>query len=192
MFGRALKFVVGWLRWLSLRLLGWVSPSSWSGFSVKAFLNASNTWARSWESSSVGFLRSYLGTGASGVMNMGAWWVKYLAVAVLLGAAFTAGVVWEAERVQDKLMAAKNQEIAALTRSMVEMRDASIQDAQARADREVARSAELETILEEGKKDVTDNPACDLPDGAVRSLNRAGAPAVIKPSPKRLRFKRSN
>lgn len=122
---------------------------------------------------------------------MGAWWVKYLAVAVLLGAAFTAGVVWEAERVQDKLMAAKNQEIAALTRSMVEMRDASIQDAQARADREVARSAELETILEEGKKNVTDNPACDLPDGAVRALNRAGA-AAIKPSPKRLRFKRSN
>ena len=121
---------------------------------------------------------------------MGAWWVKYLAVAVLLGAAFTAGVVWEAERVQDKLMAAKNREIAALTRSMVEMRDASVKDAQARAERELARTVELETILEEGKKNVTDNPACDLPAGAVRALNRIG-PAPAKPASKRLRFNRS-
>jgi hypothetical protein len=121
-------------------------------------------------------------------------WAKALIILAVISAAFGAGVVWEAERTQTKLIAAQettrirmqaesDAKIAALTQKMTAMADAAIKDARERAEAEATAAIEDERVLQEAIRNAPDREALSL--GSVDALNAVVGGVPAQPAPAR-------
>jgi hypothetical protein len=196
MFGRSLRAVLGWLRSSPPWQLEAVSLLSRLASLSRATPNASITWARSSLFSSARASLSSLVTWGSGHMNfLIPPWVKALVLVLLITGAFGGGVVWEAERSQAAILAQARQErealASALTAKMAEMQVAAVKLATERSEREKNAEAAAQTAIQEAQDAIegakTNVPSCNLPVGAVRSLNRLRKqPEVVQPKQRSL------